>query len=122
MSRTFVSAGRRRSFTPTVAYKAGDLAWFQGFYGIVQDDIAANELGVLVLDAGVQELKNVFGSNIAVGVKVYAAPSVIATSLLVYPAPSVPAGGNPIGRVWATSPASSATATIKVAMFHPNAY
>lgn len=122
MSKGFVNAGRRRSFTPSVAYKAGDLAYHQGFYGIVQDDVAAGELGVLVLDAGVQELKNIFGSNIPPGTTVYAAPSVMATSLLVYPAASFPSGANPIGRVWATTTASLATAVAKVAMFHPNQY
>lgn len=122
MSRTFIAAGRRRAFTPTVAYAAGDLVYHQGFFGVVQDDVAANTLGTLILDAGVQELKNVFGSNINPGTKIYAAPSVIATSLLLYPAASVPSGGIQIGRAWATSPASSATATLKVAFFHPNAY
>lgn len=122
MSRTFIAAGRRRAFTPTVAYKAGDLVYHNGFYGVVQDDVAANKLGTLVLDAGVQELKNIFGSNLNPGVKVYAAPSVIATTLLIYPAGSTPSGANPVGRVWATSPASTASATIKVAVFHPNEY
>lgn len=122
MSRTFVNSGRRKSFTPTVDYKAGNLVYHQGFYGVVEDDVDSGELGTLVLDAGVQELKNVFGSNLNPGTKVYAAPSVIATSLLIYPAGSVPSGANPIGRVWATSPASLATATVKVAMFHPNDY
>ena len=122
MSRTFVSAGRRKAFTPTVAYKAGDLAYFQGFFGVIQDDVAAGALGTLILDAGVQELKNVFGSNINPGTKVSAAPSVVATTHTIYPPASVPAGGIAIGRVWATSPASSASATIKVLLFHPNEY
>jgi predicted RecA/RadA family phage recombinase len=123
MSQSFVAAGRRRTFTAAVDHKAGDLAYHQGFFGIVQDDIAAGTLGVLVLDAGVQALKSVYGSNLNPGVKVYAWPTETSTTLQVFPAASVPTTVPvPVGRVWATSPASSATATVKVAMFHPNAY
>lgn len=124
MSRSFVNAGRRRAFTAAVAHKAGDLVYQAGFFGIVQDDVAAGALGTLVLDAGVQQLKNVFGSNINPGVKVHAWATETATTLQVFPAGSVPTTVNtaPIGRVWATSPASGASAFVKVAMFHPNAY
>jgi predicted RecA/RadA family phage recombinase len=124
MSRSFVSAGRRLKFTPAVAHKAGELVYHQGFYGIVQDDVAAAGLGTLILDAGVQILKNVYGSNLNPGVKVWAWATVIASTLQVFPAGSVPTTVNmaAIGRVWATSPASSATATVKVAFFHPNEY
>ena len=124
MSRTFVNAGRRRAFTAVVAHAAGDLIYQDGFFGICEDAVAAGALGTYVLDAGVQALKNVYGSNLAPGQKVYAWATEIATSLQVFPAASVPTTVNmpAIGRVWATSPASSATATVKVAMFHPNAY
>jgi predicted RecA/RadA family phage recombinase len=122
MSRTFIAAGRRRAFTPSVAHKAGELCYDLGYFGVVQDDVAASALGTLVLDAGVQELKNVFGSNLNPGVSIYAAPSVIATSLLLYPLGSTPSGAVAVGRVWATSPASSATATLKVLLYHPNTH
>ncbi len=122
MSRTIINSGRRITFTPTVALKAGDFVYWQGYYGYVQDDVAAAALGTLILDAGVVELKNIFGSTLARGTKMFAAPTVMATTLLLYPAPSVPSGANPVGRVWATGVASSATATLRMAVFHPNAY
>lgn len=121
MSRTRVHAGRRRTFTPTVINAAGDLVYQNGFFGVVQDTTRVGALAHMILEE-VHELKNVFGSNIAAGTKVSAAPSVFASSLLIYPAASVPAGGIAFGRVWATSPASSATATIKVQLFNPNQY
>src|SRR4051794_17828986 len=122
MSRTFVHAGRRRAFTSPVAHSAGDLVWDKGFYGIVQDNVPSGSLGTLILDAGVQELKNVYGSNLTPGTKVSAIPTITPTTLQIFPAASVPGGANAIGRVWATSPASLATATVKVAIFHPNQY
>lgn len=124
MSRTFVHAGRRRAFTDPVGHKAGDLAYHQGFFGVVQDDVASGALGTLVLDAGVQELKNVYGSNINPGTKIWAWATQIPSTLQLFPAASVPTTVNmaPVGRAWATSPASSPTATLKVALFHPNEY
>lgn len=123
MSRTAVSGGRRLNIlSAPVVHAAGDLVYYNGFYGMAQDDWVVGRPCVLILDAGEQRLANIYGSTIAQGVKVYAAPSAIATSLLVYPAVSVPSGANPIGRVTATGGASSATATLKVALFHPNAY
>jgi len=119
MSRTFVHAGRRRTFTPSVINAAGDLIFQQGFFGVLQDNAVVGRLNHMILE-GVHELKNVYGSNINPGVLVSAAPSVFASTHTIYPAPSVPASGRVIGRVWATSPASSATATIKVQLFNPN--
>lgn len=123
MSRTLVHAGRRRTFTPTVANAAGDLVYQHGYYGVVQDTTVVGRLNHMVLE-GVHELKNVFGSNINPGVKIWAAATVIASTLTLYPAASVPTttGYNPIGRAWATSPASSASATLKVQIFNPNQY
>jgi len=121
MSRTFVHAGRRRTFTPTVINAAGDLVYQNGFFGVVQDTTRVGALAAMVLE-GVHELKNVYGSNLNPGVKVSAAPSVFASSLLIYPPASLPAGAVAIGRVWATSPASSASATLKVQLFNPNQY
>lgn len=121
MGRVLVHAGRRRQFTATVNLKAGDLVYTQGFYGYLDDDVDSGRLGTLIME-GVAQLKNVFGSNLNPGTKVFAAPTVQATTLLIYPAASIPSGANPIGRVWATSPASSASATVKVQLFNPNAY
>lgn len=123
MSVTGVSGGRRLNIlSAPVAHDAGDLVYYNGFYGMAQDDWVVGRPAVLILDAGEQKLKNIFGSTLAQGTKMYAAPSAIATSLLLYPAISIPSGANPVGRVTATGVASSATATLKVALFHPNAY
>lgn len=121
--RTGVSAGRRLNIlSAPVVHAAGDLVYYNGFYGMAQDDWVVGRPAVLIMDAGEQRLSNIFGSTLAMGVKVYAAPSAIATTLLVYPAISIPSGANPIGRVMATGVASSATATLRVGLFHPNAY
>lgn len=123
MSRNIVSAGRRLNIlSAPVVHAAGDLIYYNGFYGVAQDDWVVGRPCVLILDGGEVKLKNIFGSTLAQGVKVYAAPSALATTLLVYPAISIPSGANPIGRITATGVASSATATLKVGLFHPNAY
>lgn len=123
MSRTFVSSGKRLNvLSAPVTHAAGDLIYFEGFYGIAQDNWVVGRPAVLILDAGEQQLKNIYGGTLARGTKMFAAPSAIATSLLLYPAPSVPSGGNAVGRVTATGVASLATATLRVALFHPNAY
>lgn len=123
MSRTFVSAGKRLNIlSAPIAHSAGDLIYFEGFYGVCQDDWKVGKPCVLILDAGEQKLTNIFGSTLPRGTKMFAAPSAIATSLLLYPVASVPSGANAVGRVTATGIASSATATLKVALFHPNAY
>lgn len=123
MSRTAVNAGRRMTIVADRAMTAGDFVYFQGFYGTVDDDAAVGDYVALILDAGVRELKNIFGGTLARGTKIYAAPTTApATTLLLYPAGSVPSGANPVGRVWATGVASSATATLKVALFHTNDY
>lgn len=122
MSRTRVHGGRRRTFTPTVINVAGDLVYQQGYFGVVQDTTVVGQLAHMILEE-VHELKNVFGSNINPGVKISAAPSVMATSLQLFPAGSVPSTNwVAIGRAWATSPASSASATLKVQLFNPNQY
>lgn len=123
MSRTFVSGGKRLNvLSAPVAHAAGDLIYYNGFYGVAQDNWVVGQPAVLIMDAGEQRLTNVYGSTIPMGTKMFAAPSAIATSLLLYPAASVPSGGNAVGRVTATGGASLATATLKVALFHPNAY
>lgn len=122
MSRTLVHAGRRRTITPSVANAAGDLVYQAGFFGWAQDALVAGRLGHIILE-GVAELKNVYGSNINPGTKIFAAPTVMATTLQLFPAASVPSvNWVAVGRAWATSPASSASATLKVQLFNPNNY
>jgi hypothetical protein len=109
MARTFIGAGRRRSFTPTVGHKAGDLTYREGFFGVSNDDAAfssaptaADRPFVQILD-GIWDLPNVMqGANIVAGARVYAAPSITATSLTLFPGASIPAGAVAIGRLWAT--------------------
>lgn len=125
MSRTFISGGKRLNvLSAPVAHAAGDLIYYNGFYGVAQDDWVVGSPAVLIMDAGEQKLTNIFGSTIAMGTKMLAVPTAIATSLLLYPLASVPSGltANPVGRVTATGGASLATATLRVALFHPNAY
>lgn len=123
MSLDIVHAGKRLNvISAPVAHDAGDFIYYNGFYGHCQDDWIVGRPAVLILDAGVVKLRNIFGSTLAMGVKVSAAPSAHASTLIIYPAGSVPSGANPIGRIAATGVASSATATLKVALFHPNAY
>jgi predicted RecA/RadA family phage recombinase len=123
MSTHAVNAGRRMSIVADRAIAAGDLIYFQGFYGTADDDAAVGDLVALILDGGVRDFKNIFGGTIPRGTKVFAAPTTApATTLKLYPAASVPSGANPVGRVWATGVASAATATLRVALFHPNSY
>jgi predicted RecA/RadA family phage recombinase len=119
MSRNIVNGGRRLTYTETIARKAGDLVFVNGFYGTLQDDSTVGRLATLILDYGVAEFKNIFGTVLAQGTRIFAAPTSMATTLQLFPEPSVPSGGRLIGRVWATGPASSATALLKVAAFHP---
>lgn len=123
MSRSFVSAGKRLNvLSAPIAHAAGELVYHNGFYGVTQDAWVVGSPAVLIMDAGEQKLTNIFGHQLAQGTKMFAAPSAIATSLLLYPAGSTPSGANAVGRVTATGVASSATATLRVALFHPNAY
>lgn len=123
MSRTFIEAGRRYQFTAANAHKAGDLVWAEGYYGIVQDDNAADALAVMILE-GVWDVKNIYGGPFIPGTKVYAVPADAATTGRVYMnAASLPASAVAIGRVWhATVAASAATAVARVQLFNPNAY
>lgn len=130
MARTFVEAGRRRQFTPTVTHKKGDLAYNGGFFGVSQDDAvfqtvapsAAARDHMLILD-GVWDLpNNAFDASLVnSGVKVYADPTVRATSLLLYHnAASLSAAAVVIGRTWAT--AAAGATLVRVALFEDNAY
>jgi len=123
MSRGFVNAGRRISIPAPYNVAAGDLLYYNGFFGVVDDSALTGQLVALILDGGVRILKNVYGSTIPMGTKIFTyASNPAATTAQLFPAASVPAGAVAIGRAWATGVASSATATLKVAMFHPNAY
>lgn len=127
MAKTYVEAGRRKQFTPTLAHKAGDLGYIDGFFGVSQDDAvfqsvapsAAARDHVLILD-GVWKLPaNKFdASAVAAGVKVYADPTTRATSLLLYSnSASLSANAKAIGRTWATALAGASQ--IQVALFGP---
>lgn len=131
MAKTFIEAGRRRQFTPTLLHRAGDLVFNGGFFGVTQDDAAfpsgtgaaasvADRPLVIVLD-GVWDLKNnVFdGSPINAGAKIYAAPTYGATSLQLFKNPaSLGASAVAIGRMWATALAG-ASPYLRVALFGP---
>lgn len=127
MARTFVNAGRRRTFTPTVAHKAGDLGWNGGFYGISQDDAvfgsvapsAAAREHMLILD-GVWDIPyNAFDASLVpAGVKVYAQPIAQATGLVLFHnVASLGASAVAVGRTWAT--AAAGASLIRVALFGP---
>lgn len=119
--RTGVNSGRRLNIASApVAHAAGDFVYHNGFFGMAQDDWIVGRPAVLIMDAGVQALKNIFGSTLAQGIRVFAAPSQIATSAQIFPEISIPSGAKAIGRVAATGVASSATATLRVSLFHPN--
>lgn len=126
MAKTFVEAGRRRQFTPTLIHKAGDLAYNGGFYGVSQDDVAFNTIAptvardhVILLD-GVWDLPaNSFDASLVpAGAKIYAQPTVSATSLVLFKnAASLGASAVAIGRVWAT--AAAGASLIRTALFGP---
>jgi len=118
MARTFVNAGRRRQFTSAALHKAGDLVYTDGFFGVVQDDVkTVGDQTMHILD-GVWDLpfvNNAAAISIAAGAKVWAAPSVIATSLTLYPGISVPSGAAAVGRLWSTY--ASGASYARVALF-----
>jgi predicted RecA/RadA family phage recombinase len=119
MARTFVNAGRRRQYTATVVNRAGDLTFRDGFYGVQQDDSVVGRLTMHILE-GVWDLPNVNNAaaiSFAAGQKVYAAPTISATSLALWPFISLPASGVAIGRTWATY--ASGASYARVALFGP---
>lgn len=119
MSRNFVHAARRLTFTATSAHTAGDLVYHKGFYGVVQDDIASGAVGTLILE-GAWALARV-PSTVAMGAVLAAPATEIATSLpLGAASPTLgnvaTAGWNPVGRAIATGNATVA----KLQLFNPN--
>lgn len=127
MARTFINAGRRRTFTPTVAHKAGDIGFNGGFYGISQDDAvfgsvapsAAAREHMLILDGVWDVPYNAFDASLVpAGAKIYAAPVVSATGLVLHHNPaSLAASAVGIGRAWAT--AAAGASLIRLALFGP---
>lgn len=115
MSVTAVQDGDRLTFTATTDHSAGDLACYNGFYGHVQDDIVAGELGMLILNK-VWKFPRV-PSTLPQGALVAAPATELATSLPIglYAeatalggASGATAGWNVFGRVWETGNASMA--------------
>lgn len=100
-------------------HAAGDLVYEKGFYGWVQDDIAAGDWGVLFL-AGVYELART-PNGVAMGTKLHSPATAMATTLpLIAAATSgqATAGWNAVGRTTATGNATAA----RVRLFSDNAY
>lgn len=113
MSRNFVHRNERTRILFATAHTAGDLVYCKGFYGVVQDDVTAGSWGVL-LHQDVWELART-PATVAMGTKLYAPATEIATSLLLS---ATTTGGNPVGRVTATGNATVA----RVRLFGDNAY
>lgn len=122
MAKTFVQAGRRRQFTPTVAYPVDALVFNEGFFGVSQDNALPGATGrahMIILD-GVWDLKNAAhdASIINAGAKVYAVPDPAASSLVLYKnTASLAASAVAIGRVWATAPAGASL--LRTVLFGP---
>jgi predicted RecA/RadA family phage recombinase len=121
MSTTAVQQGDRLTFVATTAHAAGDLVHYNGFYGHVQDDIAAGELGMMILDR-VWKFANV-PSTLAQGAVVAAPATEQATTLPILAwagatsglVANATTGWNAIGRVWETGNASMAA----IQLFNP---
>lgn len=106
-----------------VAHKAGDLVYAKGFYGTVQDDVAAGETMTLLLNPTVNYPRT--PSTVAMGVVLAAPATEQATTLplLQYSGSATngtygaaTTGWNPVGRTIATGTATTA----KVQHFNPN--
>lgn len=111
------SRGRLRILC-AVAHKAGDYAYEKGWYGWIQDDVAAGAWGVFILD-NVVELKNVLGTPVAMGIKLYAPATAIATTLPLAGTAATTGVWNPVGRAIATS---LATGLARVRQFSDQSY
>lgn len=115
MSVNEVQKGDRLTYVATTAHTAGDLVCINGFYGKVEDDCAAGELAMIILDR-VHRFSNV-PSTLPQGALVAAPATEMATSLKIglfseataLGGPSgATAGWNVFGRVWETGNASMA--------------
>lgn len=132
MAGNFVHRGRRLTVPFTTAHTAGDLVYVGasgaaggGFYGVVQDNVAAGATGTLILE-GTWNLKRA-PTTLAFGTVVAAPATETATSLPllgydaaaaasgVVPGPAT-VGWRPVGRTIATGTATTA----KIQLFNPN--
>lgn len=117
MSNNFVHAGRRKQVTSVQLHKAGDLVYYDGYFGVVQDDVKTVGDQLTIILEGVWNLKrgaaHVVGTP---GVRYYAYPTAQATTLQLFA--SFASGAYPIGRSWVTT----ATGTAKIQLANPNAY
>lgn len=50
MSTNKVQVDGRLTLTATTAHTAGDLVWCDGYFGVVQDDVAAGDLFTLICE------------------------------------------------------------------------
>jgi predicted RecA/RadA family phage recombinase len=119
MSTNAVHAGRRLRVLFSVAHLAGDLVYESGYYGVVQDNVAAAAYGTLILE-GVWTLPRIPSTSV-MGAVLAAPATAIATSLLLgvrgaTVGMNATTGWNPIGRLIATSNATVG----KVQLFNPN--
>lgn len=126
MARTFIGAGRRRSFTPTLRHLAGDLVYKEGFFGVSWDDAVFTPSGgtiaarpfVQILDGEWDLPANLaFATAINPGNRLYGDPTYSATSVKLYPEASAAAGAKLVGRVWAT--AVSGASLVRAVLFGP---
>ena len=118
MSKNFVGAGNRLTVAAAGTHLAGDLVYEKGFFGVVQDNVpTVGNLIALILN-GEWNLGRLVGAAapVAMGVRIYAPATLLATTLPIAPIASVGGSWTPIGRLAATSNASQA----KVILFHPN--
>lgn len=120
MAKNFIHrGGRLNRVLFTVAHRAGELVYEKGFYGVVQDDVAAGGYGTLILE-GVWTLSRV-PATLSQGAKVFAPATEVATSLPLISAATIgvaSAGHNAIGRAIATGNATVA----RIQLFNPNNY
>lgn len=112
----------RMKFTAVTAHRAGDLVYHKGFYGFVEDDVAAGDLATLIL----KQTRNLpyVPSTLALGAIVAAPATEQPTSLPIGAASAsigvlATAGWWPIGRVVM---ATGTATTAKIALFHPNPF
>jgi predicted RecA/RadA family phage recombinase len=117
MALNKVHAGDRLRVLFSASHKAGDLVYEKGFFGWVQDDGDSGDYGVLFVDGGVYELART-PATVAMGTKLYAAPSAVATTLDLKPLASIASGAIAVGRAEATGNATVA----RVRLFRDNNY
>ena len=107
------SRGRLRILF-SVAHLAGQFVYEKGWYGWVQDDVEAGAWGTLIVD-NVVEVSNV-PSTVAMGTKLYAPATAIATTLPLIAGATT--GWNPVGRTTATGNATA----VRLRTFSDEAY